>query len=50
MIPRRLADFDLCRLPFEAPIPIIAKKWDANITACSIQLAILAGGFAALLS
>ncbi|HET9715395.1 MAG TPA: DUF6640 family protein [Pseudolabrys sp.] len=28
-------------LPFKAPIPIFAKKWDANITAFSIQLVIL---------
>ena len=34
--------------PFKAPIPIIAKKWDANITAFSIQLIILAGGIAAV--
>jgi hypothetical protein len=26
--------------PFEAPIPIIAKRWDANITAFSVQLMI----------
>jgi hypothetical protein len=36
--------------PFKAPIPIIAKKWDANITAFSIQLVILAGGIAAIMS
>jgi hypothetical protein len=30
--------------PFNAPIPIIAKKWDANITAFTIQLVILAAG------
>jgi hypothetical protein len=30
--------------PFDAPIPIFAKKWDANITAFSIQLVILAAG------
>jgi len=34
--------------PFKAPIPIIAKKWDANITAFSIQLIILAAGIAAV--
>jgi uncharacterized protein DUF6640 len=27
--------------PFKAPIPIISKTWDANITAFSIQLIIL---------
>jgi Family of unknown function (DUF6640) len=36
--------------PFPAPVPIIAKKWDANITAFSIQLMILAGGIAAIMS
>jgi Family of unknown function (DUF6640) len=30
--------------PFKAPIPLFAKKWDANITAFSIQLVILAAG------
>ena len=30
--------------PFSAPIPIFAKKWDANITAFSIQLVILVAG------
>jgi hypothetical protein len=30
--------------PFNAPIPIIANKWDANITAFTIQLVILAAG------
>ena len=30
--------------PFKAPIPIFAKKWDANITAFSIQLVILVAG------
>jgi hypothetical protein len=34
--------------PFNAPIPIIAKKWDANITAFSIQLIILAAGITAV--
>jgi len=34
--------------PFKAPIPIIAKKWDANITAFSVQLLILAGGLLAV--
>ncbi|HXZ46280.1 MAG TPA: DUF6640 family protein [Pseudolabrys sp.] len=36
--------------PFKAPIPIIARKWDANITAFSIQLVILAGGIAAIMA
>ena len=30
--------------PFDAPVPIFAKKWDANITAFSIQLVILLAG------
>ena len=34
--------------PFEAPIPIIAKRWDANITAFSVQLIILAAGLVAV--
>ncbi len=34
--------------PFNAPIPIFAKKWDANITAFSIQLVILAAGIVAV--
>jgi hypothetical protein len=34
--------------PFNAPIPIIAKKWDANVTIFSIQLVFLAGGLLAV--
>jgi len=34
--------------PFAAPIPIIAKRWDANITAFSVQLIILAAGLVAV--
>jgi hypothetical protein len=34
--------------PFKAPIPIISKTWDANITAFSIQLILLAGGIIAV--
>jgi hypothetical protein len=34
--------------PFNAPIPIFAKKWDANVTIFSIQLAILAAGLVAV--
>ena len=34
--------------PFKAPIPIISKTWDANITAFSIQLLLLAGGIVAV--
>ena len=36
--------------PFKAPIPIISKTWDANITAFSIQLIILAAGALTLIS
>ncbi len=35
-------------LPFKAPIPIISKTWDANITAFGIQLILLAGGLIAV--
>jgi hypothetical protein len=31
-------------LPFKAPFPLIADKWDVNITAFCIQLVILAAG------
>ena len=34
--------------PFEAPVPLIADKWDVNITAFSIQLVILAAGVLAM--
>jgi hypothetical protein len=34
--------------PFKAPIPIFAKRWDANITAFSIQLVIFAAGILTL--
>ena len=34
--------------PFKAPIPIISKTWDANITAFNIQLILLAGGLVAV--
>ena len=34
--------------PFKAPVAIIATRWDANITAFSIQLVILAAGLAAV--
>jgi hypothetical protein len=35
-------------LPFEAPIPIIARRWDVNITAFCIQVVLLAVGALAL--
>jgi hypothetical protein len=31
-------------LPFAAPVPLIAKRWDLNITAFSILLALLVAG------
>jgi hypothetical protein len=34
--------------PFAAPLPIIAKRWDVNITAFSVQLVLLAAGVLAL--
>jgi hypothetical protein len=34
--------------PFPAPVPLIAKKWDVNITVFSIQLVILAAGIVAV--
>ena len=34
--------------PFNAPIPMIAKKWDVNVTAFCIQLVLLAAGVVAL--
>jgi hypothetical protein len=30
--------------PFAAPLPVIAKRWDVNITAFSIQVVLLAAG------
>jgi hypothetical protein len=34
-------------LPFAAPVPLIAKKWDVNMTVFSIQLVLLAAGLVA---
>jgi hypothetical protein len=34
--------------PFPAPIPVIAKFWDVNMTAFCIQLVLLAAGIAAI--
>jgi hypothetical protein len=34
--------------PFKAPIPIISKTWDANITVFCVQLVFLAGGIVAV--
>jgi len=36
--------------PFKAPVPLFEDKWDANITAFSIQLVILAAGTLAVVS
>jgi len=33
--------------PFAAPVPLIAKMWDVNITIFSVQVLILAGGIMA---
>jgi hypothetical protein len=30
--------------PFKAPVPVIAPRWDANITAFSVQIVFLAAG------
>lgn len=34
--------------PFAAPVPLIAKQWDVNITAFCIQIVLLAAGVLAL--
>ena len=34
--------------PFRAPVPIIAKRWDVNITVFSVQLVLLAASGLAL--
>ena len=34
--------------PFKAPIPIISKTWDVNVTIFSIQILLLAGGLVAV--
>ena len=34
--------------PFAAPVPLIAKRWDVNVTAFCIQVALLAAGALAL--
>jgi Family of unknown function (DUF6640) len=35
-------------LPFAAPVPIVAKKWDVNITIFCVQVVLLAGGTLAI--
>lgn len=34
--------------PFAAPVPVVAKRWDVNITVFTVQVAILIAGIAAL--
>lgn len=34
--------------PFDAPLPIIARKWDVNITAFCVQIVLLIGSVASL--
>ncbi len=34
--------------PFDAPLPLIAKKWDVNIPVFSVQLVLLSAGILAL--
>jgi len=34
--------------PFDAPVPIFARRWDVNITAFSIQLVLLVAGSLAI--
>jgi hypothetical protein len=34
--------------PFDAPVPLIAKKWDVNITVFSIQAGLVVAGLIAL--
>ena len=34
--------------PFDAPVPLIAKRWDVNITVFCIQVLLLAAGALAL--
>lgn len=36
--------------PFPAPVPVIAKMWDVNVTVFSVQLVLLAGGLIAVLA
>jgi hypothetical protein len=34
--------------PFAAPVPLIAKKWDVNITIFCVQVTLLAAGIASI--
>jgi hypothetical protein len=34
--------------PFDAPVPLIAKKWDVNITIFCVQIVLLAAGAIAI--
>jgi len=36
--------------PFDAPLPIIARKWDVNITAFSVQVILLVAGTASIMA
>ena len=36
--------------PFAAPLPIIARKWDANITIFCVQVVLLLAGTASILA
>jgi hypothetical protein len=36
--------------PFPAPVPVISRMWDVNVTVFSVQLALLAGGLIAVLA
>ena len=36
--------------PFDAPVPVFAKRWDVNITVFSVQLVIWAAGLTATLA
>jgi hypothetical protein len=36
--------------PFAAPVPVFAKRWDANITAFSVQIVIWLAGLTAVLA
>ena len=35
-------------LPFTAPVPVVAKRWDVNITIFCVQVVLLAAGVLAL--
>jgi hypothetical protein len=37
-------------LPFDAPVPVFARKWDVNITAFSVQVVLLLAGTVSILA